>query len=252
MTANGRPASMSVSAFEAINDALQMNGDLGVEMVPGFSTHWPMASEALIQLGHPEVVHNWASLYSQKRKHLPMPAPFEAIDGNVVDSWRPALGDFRRAGDWRTYFERRLHEAPWAEILEVWWPRLLPGMASGLTHGLLRTMHAVRSIGLANGRPTRLQLRELACGLGYWASLYVEQPGAHALLGDSRFPEILAQIPRIGRDAKIGTRERGLFLHMPQVAGWAESVGRLASPEDLQTALSDMTLAFTQVNLVHH
>jgi hypothetical protein len=142
-------------------------------------------------------------------------------------------------------------EAPWRDVLIRWWTRLLPGMASGLTHGLIRTTHAVRSIKLADGQPSALQLAELASGLGYWAALYVEQPGPHQLLGDERFPDILAEIPRLGSDFKLGTRDKGLFHHMHELNGWGDAVSRLSTPADLQSALSDMTLAFVQVNLVH-
>jgi hypothetical protein len=242
---------MAISRIDAMHDALTICGGLGFEMVPGFSTHWPMAAETLIQLGHPEIVHEWATSYPLKRKHLPMPDPVEAIDAERADSWRAALGDFRRASDWRQYFERSLEERPWTEVLAGWWPRLIPGMASGLTHGLIRTMHAVRSIQLADAGPSKAQLRELANGLGYWASLYIEQPGPHGLLGDAALPELLADVPRIGRETKISTRDRGLFRHMPTVARWGEIASRLASPSDVETALSDMTLAFTQVVLVH-
>lgn len=237
--------------LDAMSDALEICSGLGFEMVPGFSTHWAMAAEALIQLGHADRVHDWATLYPQKRKHLPMPAPVARIDpGNEAD-WRSALGHFERASDWRALMQRELAEAPWREVLVRWWQRLLPGLASGLTHGMLRTMHAVRSLGLAEGAPSRLQLDELASGLAYWASLYVEQPGSHRLLGDARFPEIIATVPRLPADMKIGTREKGLFHHMTAIGGWGGAISRLATPADLQAGLSDMTLAYAQVNLVH-
>ncbi|MBB4633394.1 questin oxidase family protein [Sphingosinicella soli] len=242
---------MAVTSFEAVNDALEICSDLGFEMVPGFSTHWAMASETIAQLGHADLVHRWATLYRQKRKHLPMPDRVAAIDPGDEASWRPALGDFKRASDWREMFERSMEEMAWREALLLWWPRLLPGMASGLTHGLLRTAHAVRSIGLADGRATPLQLRELAAGLAYWASLYVELPGRHRLLGNESFPDIIAAIPRLPADMRIGTREKGLCHHMDQIGGWADAISRLASPADLQAALSDMTLAYAQINLVH-
>lgn len=240
-----------VGSLDAMEDALEICSGLGFEMVPGFSTHWAMASETLTALGHPDVVHRWASLYPQKRKHLPMPPSVARIDSEKEEIWRAALGDFARASDWLDLFERAVLDRPWQEVLTLWWARLLPGMASGLTHGMIRTMHAVRSIELAKGKPSALQLRELASGLAYWAALYVEQPGPHRLLGDERFPEILSAIPRLGPDVKMGTREKGLFHHMPALAGWGDAVARLTSPDDLQVALSDMTLAYAQVNLVH-
>ncbi|MDJ0463918.1 hypothetical protein [Streptomyces sp. H27-C3] len=79
-------------------------------------------------------------------------------------SWRPVLGVFNRAGDWEQLFARELAEAHWSEMLVRWWPRLLPGLFAGLTHGLIRTAHAVRGLHAAE-KPTLLRLGELA---GAW------------------------------------------------------------------------------------
>ncbi len=239
---------MRISGFDAMNDALEICSDLGFEMVPGFSSHWPMVSDTLIELGHAERVHEFATLYGARRQHLPMPSPVEAIDES---NWRSALGEFTRATDWLTFFEYKLKETPWQSVLANWWPRLLPGMASGLTHGLIRTAHAIRSINRDENQPTWPQLRELAYGLGYWASLYVEQPGRHSLRGGVRLPEILSTIPRLSNDSGIGVRDLGLFHHMEQIDGWADAVGKLEPPTDIEAALSEVTLAFVQVNLAH-
>src|SRR5436305_2193643 len=107
---------MAVSDLDAINDALSMCSDLGLEMVPGFSTHWSMATETMVQLGYADRVHEWASHYRTKRKHLPMPDRIERIDGAVEASWKAALGVRPRATDWQNHFERAFEEAPWADV----------------------------------------------------------------------------------------------------------------------------------------
>jgi len=109
----------------------------------------------------------------------------------------------------------------------------------------------VRSLDRATDPPTPLHLRELATGMAYWAARYVEQPGPAALIGDERLPELLAAIPRLDPDAKIGLRNKGFFLHMPDMVGWPDVVSRLASPEDIQEGLSDLTASFAQVQLAH-
>lgn len=245
---------MADAAFDAINDALDRCGDLGFEMVPGFATHWAMGAEAMITLGHPDLVPAWVDLYRVKHKHYPRPDAGDAIDGTDASSWRAALGHFERAGDWQRYFESQLRESPWRKVLEQWWPRLIPGAGAGLTHGLIRTTHIVRSMVRSPGEePTEAQLRELATGLSYWAGRYVEQPGASSLGGNGHLPEILASIPRLGPEVsgQIKLQDKGLFLHMSGVQGWSEAVSGLASPDDVQQALSDVTAAFVQVNLVH-
>jgi hypothetical protein len=68
-------------------------------------------------------------------------------------------------------FRHELAEAPWRDVLRIWWPRLLPGCAGSLTHGLIRTEHAVRSLREAD-RPSELQIDELARALGFWATAF--------------------------------------------------------------------------------
>lgn len=246
---------MAITRFDAINDALEMNSHLGYDMVPGFCTHWSMASDALIQLGHPELVHEWASQYAKARRHFPRPPFEEPIDASNESSWRKALGVKTRASDWFQMFERELAESHWREVLVRWWPRLIPGMGAGLTHGLIRTAHALRSISYAGeDHPTRLQLNELAMGLSYWAAYYVEQPGPAVLSGNERLPDILASIPRVddsGENPNATVWTRAAYEHVREVPGWAAAVARLAPPNDVQAALSDITAAYAQVTIAH-
>jgi hypothetical protein len=242
---------MTTTAIDAMNDALEICSDLGFDMAPGFATHWAMGAETIVRLGYPQVVHDWATRYRVIHKHFPRPPGATPIDPRDEASWKGARGDFGRVGDWQALFDRALAEAPWQEVVAVWWPRLMSGMAAGLTHGLIRTTHAVRSIDASGASPSPLQLRELATGLAYWAGKYIEQPGPAALIGDERLPDLLAAIPRLQLDGPAGLRERGSFQYMDQVAGWSEAVARLAAPADIQAALSDLTSSFVQVNLAH-
>ena len=43
-----------------------------------------------------------------------------------------------------------LGQRPWREVLNAWWPRLLPGVVAAATHGVIRVGHAVRAL-LADG-----------------------------------------------------------------------------------------------------
>lgn len=241
---------MPISATDAMNDALEQGSRFGFEMKPGFSTHWSMGSEALIALGHPELVHKWVARFIDRQQHYERPVRVGPIDPGDEADWRGALGDYQRVSDWYDLFERELAEQPWTALIEIWWPRLVFGCSAGLTHGLIRTMHAVRSID-RGGQMTELQQRELATALAYWAARYVEQPSSRTLGGEARLPEIVARIPRIDPDDRIGLRDKGLFLHMPSIAGWGETVAQLATPEDVESAFSELTLAFVQVQLVH-
>ncbi|PYQ16340.1 MAG: hypothetical protein DMF79_18700, partial [Acidobacteria bacterium] len=83
--------------------------------------------------------------------------------------WRGALGDNARVGDWIAFFDHQLKEGPWSGVLGEWVPRLAPGVIAAAFHGVIRTAHAVRSLGV---QETAARRRELAEGLGYWAATY--------------------------------------------------------------------------------
>ncbi len=100
------------------------------------------------------------------REHGPLPDPTEPIT-----EWQAALGQREHGGDWVELFRRELAEAAWRDVLQRWWLRLLPGCAGSLTHGLIRTAHAVRSL-RDTAQPTELQIDELARGLACWATTF--------------------------------------------------------------------------------
>ncbi|MFC7104729.1 questin oxidase family protein [Nonomuraea rubra] len=134
----------------------------GPEFDGWLSNHGPMAVEAMVRHGYDRDVHRWLDGYVARLDELPRgTSPLDAGD------WRAALGDPRRLGDWLAFFDRELRERPWRAVLERWWPRLLPGIAAGATHGVIRTGHAVHAL-LQLQDATRLA--ELGQALGYWAA----------------------------------------------------------------------------------
>ncbi|HJZ25907.1 MAG TPA: questin oxidase family protein, partial [Streptosporangiaceae bacterium] len=127
------------------------------------TNHGPMAVEVLVRRGRAEVVPRWVDAYIRRLDELPR------ATGEITDaSWPEALGDGRRIGDWTAYFTRQLAEQPWREVLATWWPRLLPGIAAGATHGVIRTGHVVRT--LLDGPQDQPALDELAHALAFWAA----------------------------------------------------------------------------------
>lgn len=243
---------MSVSATDAMQDVLESCSHLGFEMHPGFSTHWPMGSEAMIALGRPELASDWAARFCERNRHYDRPVSTRPIDAGDEAEWRSALGDWDRVADWHELFVAEIADDGWQEVLLRWWPRLIPGVSGGLTHGLIRSMHAVRSIGRsAPSEPSALQQRELAMGLAYWAAKHFEQPAALALRGDRSVRDAIRAIPRLDPEARMGLKEKGMFSHVHDLAGWGEAVEQLAAPEDVQQAFSELTLAFAQVHLSH-
>lgn len=186
---------MSAGYDAAVVDALDRLQGLGFEFGPGFACHGPMAAEALATLGFTAEVPRWVEQHKRRMRFHDRPgrsAPLAAADES---QWRPALGDFSRVADWTDLFERELAERPWPEVLAVWWPRLLPGLSAALTHGVIRTAHAVRGLA-ATAEATPLQLTELAHGLGYWAAKYSTLPRAWGLVGGRRAGRRLDPAPR--------------------------------------------------------
>ncbi|MEU0671726.1 hypothetical protein ABZ330_02340 [Streptomyces sp. NPDC006172] len=154
---------------DAMNEALERLRSVGYEHGRSFVNHAPMAAEALAHMGYADEVPGWVEGHLRSHAFHDVPERRWAIDPADEGDWRQALGDFGRVADWADLFERELAEAAWTDVLARWWPRLLPGMSGVLTHGVIRTAHAVRAVQTA-GADHGPQLVELAHGLGYWAA----------------------------------------------------------------------------------
>ncbi|MEU6853163.1 hypothetical protein ABZ901_24940 [Actinacidiphila alni] len=168
----------------AVNEALERLGHAGFFLgtgtqLRGFALHAPMGAEALAALGHGDQVPDWVEWYAAHRGLGAPPDLFAPIDAVDPSSWRAALGEARRLADWATLFRHEIDAEGWRATLATWWPRLTPGMFAGLTHGVIRTAHAVRGI-TAVSAPSTAQLHELANGLAFWAALYQPANGAAA------------------------------------------------------------------------
>ncbi|MET8305552.1 questin oxidase family protein [Micromonospora sp. NPDC005173] len=192
-----------------LDEAYERLHRTGPEYEGWLSNHGPMAVEALARHGHEQRVHRWLDDYLGRLDELPRGL-------RPLDDWRAALGDPKRAGDWLAYFDRELREHPWREVLGTWWPRLLPGIAAGATHGVIRVGHAVRALDSADENPQRVT--ELGQALGYWAARWQPVPGTDRLLDPARVPTgpnvdgldvatALAALPRI-EDRSGGIRDR--------------------------------------------
>ena len=167
---------MAVTRQDAINDALDRLSSLGFTMENSFSEHGPMVAEAISTLGCNEDVVGWVEIYKQKHHHAPLPSRKQRIDGSNETEWRSVLGDYSRVTDWLEFFREQLKERAWQDVIADWVPILVPGYFGGLTHGLIRAAHAVRSFS-EDANPSDLQINELACGLAYWAGTYRSLPG---------------------------------------------------------------------------
>lgn len=161
----------TASYDDAMGAALERLKGVGYEFGSNFVNHAPMAAEALAALGFTDEVPLWVDINIRRRAYYDPPERRWPLSAEDPGDWRAALGEFSRVADWTALFERELDARSWADVLLTWWPRLLPGMSGALTHGVIRTAHAVRAVALTRGDGL-LQRGELAQALGYWASRY--------------------------------------------------------------------------------
>lgn len=234
---------------DAINDALDRLDDLGYERGgdADLANHGPMAAEALAVLGHGDEVPGWVRGYRAAMDHHEPPSARFAIDGADESSWRPALGAFDRAGDWAALFERELAEQPWREVLARWWPRLLPGLFSRLTHGVIRTAHAVRSVA-STDQPSSRQLTELARGLAYWAARFTGLPGQARFVGEHSLAQAVAALPRIS--VTDGLPPGARLARVGSLPGYQQALESIGA-DQLPDLLGDMTTTFAGIALAH-
>lgn len=163
---------MAVTEYaDAVTHALGRLRSTGFEHGSrAFVNHAPMAAEAIAHAGYGDAVPDWVERNLRSRRYAEVPEARWALDARDEASWTPAVGDYTRVTDWTMMFERELADRDWREVLGEWWLRLLPGMSGALTHGVIRTAHAVRALATAGDDPLRRQ--ELARGLSYWAARY--------------------------------------------------------------------------------
>ncbi|MGE5291052.1 MAG: hypothetical protein ACM3ML_28410 [Micromonosporaceae bacterium] len=174
---------------EALDEAYERLHHTGPEWGGNLANHGPMAVEVLARHGRSDMIRAWLDGYVRRLDSTPTPS-----DPVTEDNWQEALGD--RVADWTVFLTRQTGERPWREVLATWWPRLLPGIAAGATHGVIRTGHAVRT--LLVGDESAAALGELAHGLAYWAARSRALPPAGAP-ASACSPTCLAGRPRYRR-----------------------------------------------------
>ncbi|MGH9835482.1 MAG: questin oxidase family protein [Blastocatellia bacterium] len=225
---------------DAMEQALERMAGLAL-----LSNHGPMAAEALIALGRSQQVAAWVEGY-KRRFTASYPAAREAV---TRANWREALGDARREADWVEFFRRELKEAAWPQVVGQWASALAPGLAAAAAHGLLRTAHAVRSLG---AKETELRHRELAEGLGYWAAHYQRLPEAlpdapGGKPGKLKPAEALVHVPHLPDEKRIrGSIVTGLSS-LNQLPSFAPVADLIALPAEAAPFLSELTETFATV-----
>jgi Questin oxidase-like len=237
---------MTSASAGALDEAYERLHVTGPEFDGFLSNHGPMAAEAMVRHGHSDLVGSWLDVYMRRLEEFPRGL------GPIGTGWQEALGDLRRVADWTAFFRAQISERPWREVLNAWWPRLLPGVVAAATHGVIRVGHAVRAL-LADGDDPS-HLAELAHGLAYWAARWQTLPGGHAgasaAAAAGRAPaatpvDLLAAVPRITEQAGgIGDR----LARLADLPAWPAALAGFsvpAAPEPIRALLADLVDAAT-------
>ncbi len=223
-----------------LDEAYERFHSTGPEFDGWLSNHGPMATDALLRLGAGDVVHDWVNGYARRLEEVPTPR-WVITEAD----WREPLGDPSRLGDWLSFFARELADQPWREVLERWWPRLLPGAVASATHGIIRTGHAVRALRMAVTPP---RTTELAQALGYWAARWQPLAGPQPPRGTLSAAQALASMPPFAVTGGIRSR----LAAIEQSSSW-QPVLRALAEEDSENriphALSELTDAAVSMYL---
>ena len=173
----------------------------------GLSNHGPMAAEALETMAYADRIEPFLDHYVKRLRPFSAAPAFDWADG--VDR----RGDHEQGPAWVATVHARIDERGPAAVVAELVPELLPGAMAAAVHGPLRAAHAWRAWRRSD---TAVRARELAFGLGYWASRYQELPGVpgrEAVSGRRPF-EALASVRVVPESERSGD---GLILDQVRV-----------------------------------
>ena len=203
-----------------------------------FGNHCPMAAEALITLGHSEQVIPFVESYKRRFRAI---YP-DAIQPITDKNWKEALGHGERNTDWITFFNLKLKENEWTQVVTKWTDVLAAGLSAAAGHGLIRTCHAVRSLSV---KQTELRLRELAEGLGYWAAYYQLLPESqNSGIPKLRPQEAIARVPLLPAERRTRGSLTSQIKRLVDFQPFSDTVNLLNTNGKVEQLLSEITETF--------
>ncbi len=212
---------------------------------PEFSTHGPMAVEALECLGLAHLAPAWARAYRVEQGLAPIPLEAPLSDAELESS----LGDEGKRGAWIARMDRELEENPWQDVARRWLPRLVPAASCDAAHGLIRVSHALRSLGRSE---TPERVHELAEAIAYWASAYREIPGKPGRGTPALASQAIATVPTVPVSEQVWqgsiTDRVNALVHL---AGFEEAVSALAPGDDFALFADDLALTSARLYLAN-
>jgi hypothetical protein len=231
---------MSAPDYRILDEALDSVAAFGPDLKNGLTSHAPMVAEALCAMGRGDSVMRWLDGY--RKGMLPWPAGRGRIDES---SWRAALSDPARAGDWREFFASELKDASWPEVLDRWVARLAPGISAAATHGVIRVGHAARAL---SNEQTDVRIREMACALASWASTYQTLPTDMSAQPKSRPRRAINLVELVPpKQRKFGGTITSSLEALADFPPFAGTIATADLDGDIGATASELSDAFAQV-----
>ena len=232
--------------YSTLDPALEIVLKHGPDLRNGFTSHGPMATEAMCAMGRPDAVMRWIENYT--RQMTARPGTSERID---PERWRDALGLTDRFADWVEFFRNELQERHWREVVRQWGALLAPGLVGAATHGIIRTGHAVRAMTDADTSMRRL---ELADGLAYWAATYEELPERRVTMGADLPSRAIAAVPMLPADQRSPHHHHTIveaLLQLDDFPPFAETISMVDTSGHVSAFIRDLTETFARVYLAN-
>jgi hypothetical protein len=236
---------MDPADYSALDEILEVIAPMGPDLNNGLSNHAPMAIEAMCAMRRADAVVPWFDGY----RHLLAPR-LARVARLTNDNWRFALGDMSRTQDWFEFFRNEIEERPWQLILDEWAARLAPGLMAAATHGVIRTGHATRALGLED---TPARRREIADGLAYWAAEYLTLPVERYRSVPAMPSHAIARVQMIPPDIRPAKRGplTDALMQLDSFEPFKHTLDAVDPAAGTEAFLSDLTTTFARVFLAN-
>lgn len=149
-------------ADRAVGECIAWARGFSVEFPVLLANHLPMVLYAMYRMGASEErLRAYCEIYRRGNGLVPVP---ERVKPVTVPNFVEGFGDRSREGDYRAFFADLVARRGGAAVAREYLPRFLPGFTASALHAFMRTAYAV----------AREDDAEIAVGLAYWATSYLE------------------------------------------------------------------------------
>lgn len=162
MSAIHNPRSTSTGADRAIKECIAWSRGFSFEFPVMLANHLPMILFAMYRMGASEErLRSYCTIYQRDNGLVPVP---ERVAPITLANFEEGLGDRSREADYRAFFADLVGKRGGESVAREFLPRFMPGFTASALHAFMRTAYSV----------ARADDDELAVGLAYWATCYLE------------------------------------------------------------------------------